>query len=280
MSKAAWDENPQEAAIALQHPAFHRQQLAPVISKAQFIFSLGFGASPNQSRGQNQPGAAKNEKWVIWLVTDPVITLWNPYDVSLSFENGQIDLHRIPLAFQIFRNGVSPTSKPTLFSNSYLPGDFKGRAKRYYQQQYMLKGVDLRPGWNAPAGQASNKHVGGVSSLNLCVDSAGKNSGRLNGASTRVIPVKGGDRIQIEGDAFHQYEFSWEAMTDWASTPTVEIDPADRGFGGSGIYAQSGREAAPFARVPIAPLTSLALARQRLSTVRGRDSRLFLLGLT
>jgi hypothetical protein len=91
----------------LFHRSFHQQQVAPVIAKAQFIFSFGFGASPKQARGGKEVGQKSGENWVIWLLTDPVITLWNPYDVSLSFERARIDLHRIPLAFQVFRNGRS-----------------------------------------------------------------------------------------------------------------------------------------------------------------------------
>ena len=412
--------------------AFTRQQIAPVIAKAQFIFSFGFGASPSQSRGQGQKGAGRGENWIIWLVTYPVVTLWNPYNVNLTFKSGRIDLYRVPLAFQIYRNGRAIASRPTLFANAYLKGDFSNRVKRYYRlnikppigkngrpereivmkpgehlvltahshvrhyrQEYMTKGVDLRPGWNAPAGKHSNFYVGGVSSLNLCVDSKGNNSGRINGISVRAIPVKAGDRIGIkvtpahanvdkldetnkkevtaylkyyiasggrsasqpdlvggieldygkrekkllksysqrelptlvvprgipprekgddyhgrkpppsvryqepfliatiyqktaldvrepsrswlqnaptnlyassgidqkEAEAFQQYEFKWEPMTDWASSPTVEIDADNRGFGASGIYAQTGREIATFAEIPLAPLTSLAQLR-------------------
>jgi hypothetical protein len=419
-------------ARTLFHPAFTGQQVAPVIAKAQFIFSLGFGASPSQARGNGQAAARRGENWIVWLVTDPVVTLWNPYNVTLTFKKGRIDLYRVPLAFQIFRNGRSIAPTPTLFANAFLRGDFQDRAKRYYrinirppmgkngrpedkivmkpgehlvftahnhvkhyQQAYMKTGVDLRPGWNAPAGAASNYYVGGISSLNVCVDSNGNNSGRINGVSTRVIPVKVGDRIQIsvtnahanvdrldetnkkevtaflkyyiasdgrhsstpdlvggieldygkrekqilksykqremptiivprgippreqgdnyagrkpppatrykepflistlhlktaldarvparswiqngptnlyasagidqtEPDAYQQYEFKWEPMTDWASSPTVEIDSANRGFGASGIYAQTGRQISPFSEIPLAPLTSLAQLR-------------------
>lgn len=416
----------------LYHPSFTEQQLAPVIAKAQFVFSMGVGASPEQARGQKLAHQKNGENWVLWLVTDPVITLWNPYDVSLEFKRARIDLHRVPLAFQIYRNGRSPTQQPTLFANSYLPGDFGNRKQRYYrlnlepalegssssggsivlkpgehkvftahnhvkhyQQQYMLKGVTLRPGWNLPAGNASNRNVGGISSLNLCVGSNGQSTGRFDGVTGRTIPVKSGDRIQMavssahanidkfsetdnkeitaflkyyidsndkafgstpplvggieldygnkeaeilpdipqrelptfvvprglppqqgdnyvgsnpppnvrfkepfliatlhqktaadaqvgtrgwlhnaptnlysssgidqeEGRAFDQYEFSWEPMTDWASSPTVEIDVADRGYGASGIYAQTGQQIAPFGSIPLAPLTSIPQLR-------------------
>ena len=408
--------------------AFTRQQFAPVIARAQFVFSIGFGASPQTANGQVFPGAAAGEDWICWLVIDPVITLWNPYDVSITFADGMIELYRVPLAYQLFRNGQS-FAPPTLFANSFLAGEFNTRQKRYYrlnlkpkegeaaitlrpgehrvftahthvkhyQEAYFKVGVDLRPGWNEPAGQRSSRNTGGISSLNTFVGSSAQSTGRINGVSVRSLPVKAGDRITLrvtparaqidkfaetnnqevtamlryrinplrastsanlpplvgaieldygnketqliptleprdlptlivpagipkneQGDNYagslpppavrfkepflatsmhlktaldsrfpsrgwlhnaptnlyatagidqaedfrhHQYEFNWEAMTDWKSSPTIEIDPRDRGFGGSGIYAQTGQNHAVFASVPLAPPLSLGQLR-------------------
>ncbi len=411
------------SASLLTDPAFNRQQLVPVIARAQFAFSIGFGASPGQATGAKAAGQAADENWICWLVMDPVITLWNPYNVSLSFTDGMIELYRVPLAYQLFRNGVS-FAPPTLWANSYLPAEFATRATRYYrlnlkpktgqssitlkpgehlvftghshvkhyQEAYYKVGVDLRPGWNEPAGESSNTSVGGISSLNTFVNYNGQNSGVVNGTSVRSLPVKAGDRItlkvttagpeidkfaetnnqeitamlryrintgsssssalpplvgaieldygkrenellpafdqrdlptlivpsgiprnqqgdnyagtrpppavrykepfflaslhlktardsrfptrgwmnnsptnlyssagidQTENPQHHQYELGWEPMTDWKSTPTIEIDALDRGFGGSGIFSQTGQNYAVFSSVPIAPLLSL-----------------------
>jgi hypothetical protein len=62
---------------------------------------------------------------------------------------------------------------------------------------------------------------------------------------------------QTEGPRHHQYELGWEPMTDWKSSPTIEIDALDRGFGGSGLFAQSGQNYAVFASLPLAPPLSL-----------------------
>jgi hypothetical protein len=410
-------------ATLLTDPAFTRQQLVPVISRAQFVFSIGFAASPDQAQGRKAPGQQGEEFWICWLVVDPVVTLWNPYNVNLTFTDGMIELYRVPLAYQFFRNGVS-FAPPTLFANSYLPAEFATRATRYYrlnlkpkngqssitlkpgehlvftahshvkhyQEAYYKVGVDLRPGWNEPAGEQSNGYVGGISTLNTFVNATGANSGSINGASARSLPVKVGDRItlkvsaagadvdkfaetnnqeitamlryrintgstspgslpplvgaieldygrqeaellpsydqrdlptlivpagiprnqqgdnyagsapppatrykepfflaslhlktardsrfpsrgwlhnsptnlyssagldQVEGFQHQQYELGWEPMTDWKSTPTIEIDARDRGFGGSGLYAQSGQNYAVFASLPLSPLLSL-----------------------
>ena len=415
-------------ATLLTDAAFNRQQLVPVIARAQFVFSIGFGASPDQARGDKAPGQTSAENWICWLVTDPVVTLWNPYNVSLTITEGMIELYRVPMAYQLFRNGQS-FAPATLFANSYLPAEFATRATRYYrlnikprtgqntitfkpgehlvftahnhvkhyQEAYYKIGVDLRPGWNEPAGERSNPYVGGISSLNTFVNYSGNNSATINGQSARYLPVKPGDKITLkvttagpeidkftetdnkeitamlryrintgsvspgslpplvgaieldygqreaellpsydqrdlptlvvpsgipgnqQGDAYvgslpppavrykepffvaslhlktardsrfptrgwihnapwnlyssagldqtenpeyHQYELGWEPMTDWKSSPTIEIDTLNRGFGGSGIFAQSGQTNAVFASVPLAPPLSLGQLSQ------------------
>lgn len=434
------DERPPAGSTSPRTPvadAFTRQQFAPVVARAQFVFSIGFGASPDQAAGRVAPGAAKGEDWICWLVIDPVITLWNPYDVNLSFTDGMIELYRIPLAYQLFRNGQS-FAPPTLFANSFLSGEFQTRQKRYYRlnikpkageksitlkpgehrvftahnhvkhykEAYYNVGVDLRPGWNEPAGQQSVAETGGISSLNTYVGNSAENTGRINGIAVRSLPVKVGDRITLrvtpasaevdkfaetnnqeitamlryrinplptstssappplvgaieldygskekqliptleqrdlptlivpagmpkneQGDNYvgsrpppavrtkepflvstmhlktaldsrfpsrgwmhnspmnlyasagidqmedfrhHQYEFNWEAMTDWKSSPTIEIDEQDRGFGGSGIYAQTGQNHAVFASIPLTPPLSLGQLRHAPLNIGGQ----------
>jgi hypothetical protein len=56
----------------------------------------------------------------------------------------------------------------------------------------------------------------------------------------------------------HQYELTWEPMTTWNSIPTVEIDPTNRGYGGSGVTSATGVNYLPFLQIPLVPATSLA----------------------
>lgn len=396
-----------QAQATLFHPHFTEQQISPVIAKAQFIFSYGFGHRSN----------AKSP-YIIWMIIDPVITLWNPYDVNLTFKQGRIDLYRVPMAFSTYLNGqlLNP-SEPTLFANTFWDTEFTDRKNRYYrlnlkpaigsdseitmrpgehlvftahntvyhyEGEYYKKGLDLRPGWNPPAGNASNPYVGGVATLHVCVGMDGKATANINGKMDRMVVVKPGDVIQFavkparggidtldelgnkevsaylkfymesvedgdfsgaievdlgakefgelpsfgppelpalivpgnlptgstvqgqqapamqnkepfliaslhlksgldsrhparswlqnaptnqfasmgldqpEDSRFHQYEFAWEPMTDWNSSPTVELDRANRGYGASGIYSQSGVTNAPFVSVPLTPLMSMA----------------------
>ena len=409
---------------ALNHPTFHKQNIAPVIAKAQFVFSLSAGYHNALNTLKNKKAATKDDKYISWLVTDPVITLWNPYNVSLRFTQARIDLYRVPLSFRLYKNGRLVNSEYTHFANTFLGGDMGNRQNRYYRlnlkskpsernivmkpgefmvfsahnhvkhyrHQYATTGVDLRPGFNAPAGNRSNRYVGGISTLNVCVNAGGGDSGRINGIPVRTVPLRAGDRLQVEvkpqrsnvdrlseaggkevtallkysrvsgssspplvggieldyGESLedelesygrsemtefvvpsaipqgakaddyqgnlpppncrfkepfliaslqlkseqdarfptkswihnapsnlyasagldqaedfanHQYEFVWEPMTDWTSSPTIEIDTLDRGFGASGIYASTGRELAPFHGIPLTPPASLGELR-------------------
>ncbi len=415
----------------LQHPYFSNQQITPVIAKAQFVFSVSFGshqALPDSAR----PGNAAlpddhpdKDFYLTWLVIDPVITLWNPYNVNLRFPSGRIDLYRVPLGFRFYKNGTLINEEFTHLANTFLENQFANRSNTFYRlnllpeenqgeiimapgehlvftafnhvktfnNEFSSVGLNLRPGFNPPAGNASNPRVGGVSTLNLCVSPTGVSNGRDYGRTVRTIAVKPGDVIQVEvqqgraavdtpaetggrevsgflryyigdpsdptlvggieldyGDqepeflppysindlpAFvvsdqiprgrnaddyqgqnpppvvrfkepflistfqakterdskfpsrgwldnspvnlyasagldqqepwqhHQYELQWEVMTDWPpSSPTIEISNTNnRGYGGSGIYAQSGVEFATHSGIPTAPALSLAQLR-------------------
>lgn len=421
------------------NPFYHTSQLAPVIAKAQFVFSISAGFHGALNQLKNQGAATDKDKYISWLVTDPVITLWNPHSVTIRLTGMQVHLRRVPLGFHLYKNGTLINAEPTHFANTFLNGDFGSRALnfynlalrpeygtseivlkpgehkvftafnhvKHYRHQYTRdynpglgdtngqQGLVLRPGFNAPAGNASNEFVGGVSTLNVCVNNAGSPSGRINGKPVRTVPLKAGDRLQLavvpqranidkfrelgnkeitayltsflagkngrassqtslgsieldyEGDlndhldqfqindlptfivpgdippgekadnyhgsrpppatrfkepfliaslqlkteqdakfpsrswiqnsptgsfssagldqkedlSAHQYEFTWEPMTDWTSSPTIEVDAQDRGFGAAGIYAQSGRSTAPFRGVPLAPAASLGELR-------------------
>lgn len=215
-------------------PFFNSQQIVPVISKAQFVFSIGFGYH-DTLRGvaaPNNPTLPEGQKdfYITWLVIDPVITLWNPYNVTLRYTGGRIDLYRIPLAFRIYKNGKLINSEPTHLANTFLDDDMASRSDSFYRvnllpekgkseitfapgehivltasnhakhfnHEYRTKGLDLRPGFTPPAGNGSISTVGGTSTLNVCVSSTGAASGNDYGRAVRSVAVKPDDVIQID----------------------------------------------------------------------------------
>lgn len=220
----------------LNSPYFKNQQIVPAIAKAQFVFSMGFGWHPTMNAFTTPQNAAlpdsdpKKDLYITWLVIDPVITLWNPYNVNLRFTGGRIDLYRVPLMFRIYKNGKLINAEYTHIANCFVSTDFANRANTYFrlnllppsgsndimmapgehivfsatnhvktfQNQFSEVGVELRPGFKPPAGNASDPEVGGVSSLNVCVSSNGSNSGIDYGKSVRSVAVKPGDVIQLD----------------------------------------------------------------------------------
>jgi type II secretory pathway pseudopilin PulG len=415
--------NPPTGETLLRHPSFNKQQLAPVLAKAQFIFSLSFGYGGTLDEmwkagsARTSPARLK-DNYMTWLAIDPVITLWNPYNVPIRFTEETIELYRIPLAFRLYKNGVLLNSNYTSLTNTYTVADFADRKEKNYllkilpetgqpsvllepgehmvftahnwrphgKQQASEEGLLLRPGFNPPAGAASSPEIGGITTMNLFVDSKGAKSGTDYGKSIRTVAVKGGDKIEIDvkaeragndtlpeaggkevtgflkyymgnednkkliggieldygdrekeflppysrhelpaividgsiptevlGDglaamrslrykepfliatfqqkterdskfpsrswlnnaptnlyasagldqteafAHQQYELKWEPMFDWPpDSPTIEISTKrNRGYGGSGVYAQTGSEIASFSSLPRGPAHSL-----------------------
>jgi hypothetical protein len=75
---------------------FDAQQLLPVVSNAQFIFSL-----------TTEKHRTKNINFLTLLI-DPVITLWNPYNVELRFPKMEMEFYRFPLDIKFMvGNGVN-----------------------------------------------------------------------------------------------------------------------------------------------------------------------------
>ena len=220
----------------LRHKAFTEQQIAPVIAKAQFVFSLAFGYHDETLPNMWADGSARKtpqeqrDEYITWLVIDPVITLWNPYNVPLRFSGARVELYRIPLAYRIYKNGKLVNTEYTKLTNAHTQEDFKTRQARFYRlnilpenganervlapgehvvftahnhkmhgsHDYSLTGVTLRPGFHPPAGTASDPEVGGVTTQNIFVDNNGASSGKDYGKTVRTIAVKPGDRIQLE----------------------------------------------------------------------------------
>ena len=162
---------------------------------------------------------------------DPVITLWNPYNVNLRFTGGRIDLYRVPLSFRLYKNGQLINAEYTHMANCFLSGSsFDARKNTFYRlnllppagsgeiimapgehivltatnhvknfnNEFSNIGLNLRPGFEPPAGNASNSSVGGVSTVSVCVSSSGASTGLDYGKAVRSVAVKPGDVMQIE----------------------------------------------------------------------------------
>ena len=292
------------AAQILRHKAFNEQQLAPVIAKAQFVFSVAFGYNAETLNQMRAEGSARisppelRDNFITWIAIDPVITLWNPYNVPMRFTGARVELYRIPLAFRLYKNGNLINSEYTKLTNAHTPADFKTRAGRFYRLNILPEAGSaermLAPGEHVVFTAHDHKmHAGHEYSITGMTpsrqalrwkepfmlatfqekterDSRFPSRSWIDNSPGGFYASAGID--QDEDFANHQYEFKWEVMTDWPpNSPTIEIsNEGNRGYGGSGIYAQSGTEFATFASLPLGPAHSLAQLRHAPLNVGGQ----------
>ena len=194
---------------------FDQQQLLPVISNAQFVFSI----------------TPQNVGTVyVQFVIDTVVTLWNPYDVNLEFSDMEIEFYRFPLQVEFFRNGTLMTTGPVHIANMFnagnlgtgevwgaqntipyrariqgalqgdtitlKPGEYKvfspATAANHHQNWHYLRGMILREGWDP--------YAGGVSARLILKDDNNANIGiNRNGVGrTAFIIAEPGDVYSVE----------------------------------------------------------------------------------
>ncbi|MGJ8726185.1 MAG: hypothetical protein ACSHYB_16635 [Roseibacillus sp.] len=191
-------------------------KLAPVISKAQFIFSLTFASGSGLRNGSTgywaRDGGKNQSDWdaQALMIIDPVITLWNPYDVPLEVSSFRVFLYRIPITF-LFESDNPRITNPTEYTEfvmaiapsankeetfayplrilpesgegsfELLPGEHRVFSAQDYQSSWAIglaknegKAIQMRPGWYPPgSGRRDAIKVGGISTENLFRDDSG-----------------------------------------------------------------------------------------------------------
>jgi hypothetical protein len=194
---------------------FDEQQLLPVVSNAQFIFSL------TTAFLNNTPPLVG----YLHLFIDPVITLWNPYTVELRFSNMEMEFYRFPLDINFMINGVSRSGgdgyvnianmfnagpsggwgaqddkpyrvriHPSVGDEIIMkPGEYRifspiAPFQRHFKQWQYTEGIIAEEGW-VPNGEG-----GGVGTRFLMADDAGVQTGNVGGA---WIQLKGDDKVTM-----------------------------------------------------------------------------------
>ena len=199
-----------------------QQQLHPVISNAQFIFSI----SPQLV------GTPPNTTIYVQFFIDTIVTLWNPYNVNLEFSDMEIEFHRFPLQVEFYRNGTLMTTEPVHIANMFnawnmgsgagwgdqdiipyrgriqgatqgstikmKPGEYRvfgpTNATYHHVNMHYSNGMFLREGWNPFAG--------GVSARRILLGNNGQNVGLTSsGGSTAYITSEVGDVISARVSA-------------------------------------------------------------------------------
>lgn len=119
--------------------------LLPVIAKVQVVFSLvGRDLYGNLPAGQIRRQLTSNEKskgihdpqdahfrntrfdYDLHLMYTPVVTLYNPYNVTMQFDRMRVEFVNVPFSMKIYRNGVAQSSDFVNLDSMY--GDNGGGA--------------------------------------------------------------------------------------------------------------------------------------------------------
>lgn len=206
-------------------------KIAPVISKAQFYFSLTFArGSALQRDFWPRDGGQARSRWraEAILIIDPVITLWNPYDVPMDVSEFRIFLYRIPIAFQFastnrrvittdqyteFVMAIAPSANvnrnfayplsivPERGQSSIvlLPGEHRVFSAQDYQTSFAVglanapgKAITMRPGWFPPGtGGRNARFIGGVSTENLFRDNSGRATAQFRASNGGTFKTAG-----------------------------------------------------------------------------------------
>jgi len=207
------------------NPAFfEKQQLLPVISNAQFVFSL---TKERNDQTNSTTGIVTSTVFVQFII-DTVITLWNPYNVNLEFSDMEVEFYRFPLQVELFRNGTLMSTEPAHIANMFNAGNlgagevwgaqntipYRGRIQGpsqgstitlkpgeykvfspvdftyHHLNFHYLKGMILREGWDPFAG--------GVTSRLMLKDDNNANIGiAADGSSTAYVIGLPGDEFSV-----------------------------------------------------------------------------------
>ncbi len=125
------DINPRFTPRGGLNPAPSTEALLPVLAKVQIVFSLVTHYSHIGDRVQalNEKGVPKLNinHAVPHLVYDPVVTLYNPYDVQLDVSRMRIRIWDPPVGFQFQKHDLQKRTNPWLRGD--FPAQYHGLAR-------------------------------------------------------------------------------------------------------------------------------------------------------
>ncbi|QJE97975.1 hypothetical protein [Luteolibacter luteus] len=136
--------------------------LMPVVAKVQMQFSMvAKDAHGNWAGGVDRNTATAADNYMIYMIYSPIVTLYNPYNVAISFDQLRIDFKDLPLGFRFYRNGQPQTTSLAHFNQLYVghPGDSNtpkifGINVRSTFQGSASSSITLQPGENKVFGES------------------------------------------------------------------------------------------------------------------------------
>jgi len=136
--------------------------LMPVVAKVQMQFSMvAKDAHGVWSGGLDRNTATTQDNYMVYMVYSPIVTLYNPYNTAISFDQLRIDFKDLPVGFRFYRNGQPQTSQLAHFNQLYVghPGDSKNPKAFGINVRNTFSGsvtspVVLQPGENRVFGES------------------------------------------------------------------------------------------------------------------------------
>jgi Tfp pilus assembly protein PilX len=85
--------------------------LMPIVAKVQMQFSMvSKDAHGPWAGGVDHNTATAADNYMIYMIYSPIVTLYNPYNMPLSFDQLRIDFKDLPIGFRFYRNGLAQTT--------------------------------------------------------------------------------------------------------------------------------------------------------------------------
>ncbi len=116
--------------------------LLPVVSKMQMQFSLvAKDAHASWSGGVDGNAATGEDNYMVYMIYSPIVTLYNPYSVPLTFDEVRINFKDLPIGFRFYRNGQPQTNSMAHFNQLYVYHDGNSNAAKTF-------GINLRSSYS------------------------------------------------------------------------------------------------------------------------------------
>jgi len=136
--------------------------LMPVVAKVQMQFSMVVkNAHGPWAGGVDHDANTAADNYMVYMIYSPIITLYNPYNVPLTFDELRIDFKDLPIGFRFYRNGVAQTTTMAHMNQMYVDhaGDDKtaktfGINLRNAYTQSRTAPVIMQPGENRVFGES------------------------------------------------------------------------------------------------------------------------------
>jgi len=98
--------------------------LMPVVAKVQMQFSMvAKNAHGPWAGGVDGNTTTTQDNYMVYMIYSPIVTLYNPYNIPLSFDQLRIDFKDLPIGFRFYRNGLPQTTTLAHMNQLYVGHD-------------------------------------------------------------------------------------------------------------------------------------------------------------